>query len=388
MPPSSRSPSRRHHVLPNEPRIVDAERQEQFTAHYLLPHLADVEAFFLALRAQVDAELAPRQPVKLGKPYPLGQCLEITLAAEQRLKAITPAQLPNAAACAGHAAYLAFRRAGGMLRQVWGDLRGEFFQNAFQLGSLYLDVSNDTVTPSKPKVEILPFAEARFVAVRDYQHFSQVARRYWKVEVYPNHILPELAPYCPLLCQYPDGRLMLGDVSAYMASMTETGRFRPSEQVLSSWTLPDAVFYQAQQALRGQAQLATDPASGRLQALQACRAQRRKFLPLVARRVNHLMSVASTINQQLALATSTPAPAVPLTVPLLPQGETGMNARDTINIDGQHYALTSLSDQARQQLQSLQLCEQRAQELQRDLAITQTARNAYAQALKALLPQA
>ncbi|MBY0557928.1 MAG: hypothetical protein K2P77_12040 [Burkholderiaceae bacterium] len=64
-----------------------------------------------------------------------------------------------------------------------------------------------------------------------------------------------------------------------------------------------------------------------------------------------------------------------------------MNAREAINIDGQQYALAGLSDQARQQLQMLQLCEERVRELQRDLAITQTARNAYAQALKTLLPQ-
>lgn len=65
-----------------------------------------------------------------------------------------------------------------------------------------------------------------------------------------------------------------------------------------------------------------------------------------------------------------------------------MNARETITIDGQAYALASLSDEARQNLHNLQMCEQRAQELQRDLAITLTARNTYAQALKALLPQA
>ncbi len=387
MHPSFRSPSRRHCVLPNEPRVVDTARQQQLTERFLLPQLAEVAAFFLALRAQVDDELAPRQPVKLGKPYPLGQCLEISIAAEQRLKSMTPAQLPSAAACAGHAAYLAFRRAGGILRQVWGDLRGEFFQNAFQLGSLYLDVSNDTVTPSKPKVEILPFAEARFVAIRDYQHFSQLARRYWKVQVYPNHLLPELAPYCPLLWIFPDGRLMLGDVSAYMVSLTQASRFQSSEQVLATGTLPDALFYQAQQVLRGHPQLASDPASGRRQALQACRALRRKFLPPRGPQVSRIIRAAQDINRQLAQAAAAPTGQPPLAAPVSSQGVVSMNAREAINIDGQQYALAGLSDQARQQLQMLQLCEERVRELQRDLAITQTARNAYAQALKTLLPQ-
>ncbi|MYN45083.1 hypothetical protein GTP23_08405 [Pseudoduganella sp. FT93W] len=64
-----------------------------------------------------------------------------------------------------------------------------------------------------------------------------------------------------------------------------------------------------------------------------------------------------------------------------------MSSAEFIAVDGVQYALAALSEPARQQLQMLQMSEQRLQELQRDLAITQTARNAYLQALKELLPQ-
>ena len=47
---------------------------------------------------------------------------------------------------------------GGAFRSVWGVLREQYFQNAIQLGGLYVDVSNDTVVVTKPKVEILPIA--------------------------------------------------------------------------------------------------------------------------------------------------------------------------------------------------------------------------------------
>lgn len=57
-----------------------------------------------------------------------------------------------------------------------------------------------------------------------------------------------------------------------------------------------------------------------------------------------------------------------------------------ITIDGKEYALDALSDQAKAQLVSLRACDQKIQQLQLDLAITQTARNAYANALKAALP--
>ncbi len=58
-----------------------------------------------------------------------------------------------------------------------------------------------------------------------------------------------------------------------------------------------------------------------------------------------------------------------------------------ISIDGKEYDSEALSDEARANLQNIQLCEQKVNDLKRDLAITQTARNAYAQALKGQLPK-
>ena len=57
-----------------------------------------------------------------------------------------------------------------------------------------------------------------------------------------------------------------------------------------------------------------------------------------------------------------------------------------LTIDGKEYDTDNLSEDAKKQLMSLQICDQRIQTLQRDLAITQTARIAYADALKAALP--
>lgn len=57
-----------------------------------------------------------------------------------------------------------------------------------------------------------------------------------------------------------------------------------------------------------------------------------------------------------------------------------------ISIDGVEYALSSLSADAKAQLQMLQVAEQEIQRLQASLAIAQTARNAYLGALKQNLP--
>ena len=59
----------------------------------------------------------------------------------------------------------------------------------------------------------------------------------------------------------------------------------------------------------------------------------------------------------------------------------------TITIDGKDYDADSLSDEAKAQLTSLQVTDQEIQRLNIQLAIAQTARNAYARALAELLPK-
>tara|TARA_B110000208_G_C11527426_1_gene342960 strand:- start:37 stop:258 length:222 start_codon:yes stop_codon:yes gene_type:complete len=60
----------------------------------------------------------------------------------------------------------------------------------------------------------------------------------------------------------------------------------------------------------------------------------------------------------------------------------------TITIDDVVYTEDELSNEAKEELGSMQVCDQRMAELQTELRITQTARNAYANALKDLLPKA
>jgi hypothetical protein len=58
----------------------------------------------------------------------------------------------------------------------------------------------------------------------------------------------------------------------------------------------------------------------------------------------------------------------------------------SIKLDDPEYDLDTLSPEAKSQLHMLQVSEQELQRQQLQLAITQTTRNAYAQALKAALP--
>ena len=58
-----------------------------------------------------------------------------------------------------------------------------------------------------------------------------------------------------------------------------------------------------------------------------------------------------------------------------------------ITIDNNPYDINSLSTEAKQQLEMLVATDNKIRELERDLVISQTARIAYAKALKALLPK-
>ena len=64
-----------------------------------------------------------------------------------------------------------------------------------------------------------------------------------------------------------------------------------------------------------------------------------------------------------------------------------MTETKTITINDKEYNLDDLSDNVKAQLVSLQLTDQEITRLQQQLAIAQTARNAYAQALNAELPK-
>jgi len=59
----------------------------------------------------------------------------------------------------------------------------------------------------------------------------------------------------------------------------------------------------------------------------------------------------------------------------------------TIKIDGQDYALESLSNKAKTQLRNLQVADTEIRRLNAQLAITRTARSTYADALKSELEQ-
>ncbi|HEX2554622.1 MAG TPA: hypothetical protein VHL98_13045 [Microvirga sp.] len=239
------------------------------TRRHLLPAQAALEDLFLRLRADTDRAIGPTTRTYAGKPYPYGCCLEITNDVLERLKARIARPDHE-----GVRAVRAFLTAGGRGQRVWGVLRGRYFQNALQFGGLYVDVANDTVDGAKPKVEILPMAEAGLEAVRDAWHFAAVAEAYWGLRIFANHALPSLAPLLPMIGLRPDGRLRLRGTSGYMLDLFQSDGFVRAEDWLGRGPVPPRPVVEALRAACSEELLAANPSAGAEAAVLACRAAR------------------------------------------------------------------------------------------------------------------
>ncbi|MGY0709919.1 hypothetical protein [Azospirillum argentinense] len=179
------------------------EGMRALTERRLGPHLAALEALMLELRHGVDRDRDEGRLTfpKRRNPYPKGFCREISDAVFERLRRrIAAPDTPVTQALA------AFVREGGHLSPIWGALRGSYFQNAMQIGALYVDAANDTVTVTKPKVEILPLEASGLEPVVEVAHFARIAQVYWGGTLWANTLFPRLAPVFPILHIDPDGR--------------------------------------------------------------------------------------------------------------------------------------------------------------------------------------
>lgn len=264
LPPPS-SPSG---LLPQEPAPVTRE-QAALTGRFLIPAQDAIFDYLMALRTELDPALEAQSPPIRGKSYPLGRCMEITAAVQRELA--RRLQKPEARA---ERAIHAFIKAGGIVRPIWGVLRGVYFQNATQFGSLYIDVSNDTVTVTKPKVEILPMAQCELEAVRDLAHFTATARLYWQAEIFANHVAPSLAPILPMMVQYQDGSSSFQSASDYMIAMMMRDGFAAAEQWLTEAPSPPATMMDAYARGLPEDLRVAAGTDGRQAAIDACRQAR------------------------------------------------------------------------------------------------------------------
>jgi hypothetical protein len=372
------------HLL-TEPRISQQSQEQWLTEQYLLPYLSELECLFLEIRHQLDPQLRSLIPIKLGKPYPLGQCLEISLAVQQYLKQLNPSQLPPLALI-GYSALQAYLKAGGNMRRVWGDLRGQYFQNAFLLGTLYLDVSNDTVVVTKPKIELLPFDESGLVPIADYAHFARIAESYWQSQVLPNHLLPELAPFCPVIIISKQHAVRFGELGDYLFTLNVKSKFQLSQDFLEQTPLPEPRFNHLAGLIKSTGlKPAANPSQGRRIALENAKSYRKKRWYLQTAIMQKIVSKTHSANQALSKTENDGVTQPNIESHYGSQLSNQLTNLTTVKIDNINYDTDNLSDQGKQHLRMLQITEQEITRLNAQLAIAKTARMAYANALKAAL---
>ena len=160
-----------------------------------------------------DIQLNEQRISRLA-PYPIKCCLQIT-----RHMLFLLAQDAEFGDLKGARALTDFGRGGGLVKRIWGALRGEYFQNAIQAGSYYIDVANDTVDPAKEKVEILPLRDSGFRSIDSYQEFADVAETYWNCRIIPNRFFANLAPFIPMIAFFENGAIRLYSQNSYMFPM-------------------------------------------------------------------------------------------------------------------------------------------------------------------------
>ena len=260
--------------LPNEPRIINPAQQALLTQRFLAPNAEQLFCLFTALRRQLDESLRTKQSFKLGKPYPLGQCLEISQAFECALKELDASTLSTLEHLTAFRAIQAFLAAGGEFRQVWGDLRGEYFQNAFILGSWYVDVANDTVDVNKPSVEILPFSESGLRPIQNFAHFAVIAKRYWQGVCLPNIVVPELAHHFPIIVLQPNAGPQLQGLFDYMIALTRRSAFHFSEEALLGLSFPEPLLQTFRDNAWASAKVPTTVSEAKQLAIKYCQQAR------------------------------------------------------------------------------------------------------------------
>ncbi len=209
------------------------EKTQNLVDRFIAPNQAAIVRDMYELRAETDKHLLARlgEAVKPDegldgkKGYPVSFCLEIT---RYMLRLMSREPVPPH--MTGLKALHDFVRAGGIVKRIWGALRGTYFQNAIQVGSFYLDVANDTVNPDKDDIEMLPLVESGFRSLDSYFEFAQVGQIYWKYRMIPNRFFPHLAPFYPIISFSKEGVIRLESSNSYMFPMNIEKRFSPARE--------------------------------------------------------------------------------------------------------------------------------------------------------------
>ena len=96
---------------------------------------------------------------------------------------------------------------GVVFKKVFGILNNSWFHNVFQIGNYIVDVSRDSIEGFDEFFVATPIKKSNFKNITSYDEVFEIMKKYWKVEVYPNILFPEISLYFPYFLKYLDGEI-------------------------------------------------------------------------------------------------------------------------------------------------------------------------------------
>jgi hypothetical protein len=185
--------------------LIAREDQEELTARLVLPAMPELIALVTAARKEIDgrfrqlaASIGDLEPSDVRGDsnlavYPVGFCRTIC---EQVFEALSHTALVQRLCSHG----LVFKT-------VYIMLYGRYFQNAIQIGNLYLDAANDTVDPRKPFLEWMPIRELDYRNLESWDEVISIVESYYHCRVIPNRSFPLLSLFLPFFVVRSNGRI-------------------------------------------------------------------------------------------------------------------------------------------------------------------------------------
>lgn len=152
---------------------------------------------------------------KLRTDYPKGYCLPITKILFKVMQ--SDGFFDQYPALSSLQEYIT----SGDARVIWGACRGIYFQTAMQIGEWYVDVANDTVDVTKPKVEIhrMDSPGCPFKFITDLKTYLSIKESYHEVTIFRNSVFPALTELYPIISLSTKYNYLILEPDSYLTKL-------------------------------------------------------------------------------------------------------------------------------------------------------------------------
>jgi hypothetical protein len=159
----------------------------------------DLTRHLINIRKVIDAK-------QNAPDYPNGYCGQITNCVFANLSRQEPIKR--------------LQEEGVVFKKIWGIYDGAF-QNAMQLGHLFINAAGDTVDPKLAATRIQPIKTSGYRDIQTYSDYLDTAKNYWELEAVPNYVFPFVSGFLPYIfirgeqasfCRYHIGPLLYTDI--------------------------------------------------------------------------------------------------------------------------------------------------------------------------------